>query len=727
MSPNVEISEEIMQSAIYIVIAIFLLALFIILPKTKKTRVFGALLVGVALLLELFVFNFHSFHLVLGDYNEKKLDKSSDLVTVESTEGESVTVEINGIDRPVGTLYIKCYLEDERNEDGEGFSGSPYVNVKVDAKDSTQQAKWRSAVSEGCIVRGDEGSSYIVMNMSGDVSDIRIRMTAKSGHSLRFESVTVNEPIPFQLSCLRLLLIVGAVSAIYALATFPSMTAKYGERRSRAKSVCFSATAVLIVCATALTFMYQYDKSESISGGFMQTSGNQITQELVDAFEAGQVSLLDEPSKELLGLENPYDWSERSAAGVSAKWDHLLFNGKYYSYYGIAPVLLLFLPYHAATGFYFPTPEAVLLFGGLGILFLTLAYLTFCDIFCKKIPVNMVISGLLICQFSSGVWYNFCSPLFYEIAQASGFCFTCAGLWLLLRSGVIGDGGIKLPSLCLSSVCLSLAVLCRPTLALYCIAALIFIAFGLSKLVKTEKLTPKPRTKKKVASYLLSALVPFALIGGVQMIYNYARFGNPLDFGIQYSLTINDFTRSQYHTDLAAIGFHNFLFAFPQVKTDFPFVFSNFSDMSLNGYYFIANRNAVGLFWRALPCLAYFGAIPAYKALDKKERLPALTLTLATCVLIPLIIIFSIWESGYGVRYCTDFAWQFILGALAILFLLYVRRANSQTRRLMQYFFIISLAVAFVVNFGMVYEYVSKSGYMEETFMSFKRIFEFWK
>ena len=723
--------EIIMQTAIYIVIAILLTAMFIILPKQKKTRVFGALLVGVALLVELFVFNFHSFHLVFGGYEEISLTKDSKLVTVEKTEGESVTVEINGIDRPVGTLHVKCYLEDERNAEGEGFSGSPYVNVKVDAKDSTQQASWRGSVSEGVIVRGDDGSSYIVMNMSGDVTDIRIRMSAKSGHTLRFEGVTANEKIPFELSTLRLLLTVGAVFAVYALATFPSMLAKYGEKRKTARNVCICATAILIVCATALTVMYQYDKNETFSTGFELTTGNQITKELVDAFEAGQVSLLDKPSKELLELENPYDWSARSAAGVSAKWDHLLFNGKYYSYYGTAPVLLLFLPYHAATGFYFPTAEAVLLFGGLGILFLTLAYLTFCDIFCKKIPLNMVISGLLICQFSSGVWYNFCSPLFYEIAQASGFCFTCVGLWLLLRSGVIGEGGIKLPSLALSSVCLSLAVLCRPTLALYCIAALIFIAFGLVKLIKAEKLTKKQKakmqTKKKVTSYLLSALVPFVVIGGVQMAYNYARFGNPLDFGIQYSLTINDFTRSQYHTDLAAIGFHNFLFAFPQVKTDFPFVFSNFSDMSLNGYYFIANRNAVGLFWRALPCLAYFGAIPAYKALDKKERLPALTLALSTCVLIPLIIIFSIWESGYGVRYCTDFAWQFILGALSILFLLYVRRANSQTRCLVQYFFIISLAVAFIVNFGMVYDYISKSGHLEEAFMSFKRVFEFWK
>ena len=69
-----------------------------------------------------------------------------------------------------------------------------------------------------------------------------------------------------------------------------------------------------------------------------------MTQELVDAFEAGQVSLLREAEQPLLELENPYDWSQRLESGVDYAWDHLLYEGKYYSYYGIAPVVTLFLP-----------------------------------------------------------------------------------------------------------------------------------------------------------------------------------------------------------------------------------------------------------------------------------------------------------------------------------------------------------------------------------------------
>ena len=431
-------------------------------------------------------------------------------------------------------------------------------------------------------------------------------------------------------------------------------------------------------------------------------------------------------------MENPYDWSARSALGVSAKWDHLLFEGKYYSYYGIAPVLLLYLPYNLITGYYFPVAESILLFGGLGIIFLTLLFLEFAKLFGKKIPNSMLIATLVILQLSSGVWYNFVYDNFYEIAQASGFMFTCAGFFFLLKSRIVGEGKINHLHLTLATVCLSWAVLCRPTLALYCIVACIFIVFGLIKRrdeVKSARKGADP-TKKTLgvatAKYLLAALTPFVLIGGIQVIYNVARFGNPLDFGIQYSLTINDFTRSQYHTDFVMIGLFNFLFAFPKIQPEFPYVASNFSTLSTNGYYFVANRNAIGLFWRALPSLGYLGVVPAWKTLTKKEKIQALCLLVPTCVIAPLVIIFSIWESGYGVRYCCDFAWQLILGGAAVLYLLYDRVAEGQGKTVLRNAFTVAMVLGVVVNGAMLYEYLTKTGDLAAHYLRFAKIFDFW-
>ena len=332
-------------------------------------------------------------------------------------------------------------------------------------------------------------------------------------------------------------------------------------------------------------------------------------------------------------------------------------------------------------------------------------------------------------QISSGVWYNFMSPLFYEIAQSSAFMFTAAGFYFLLKSGILGEGKIKYRHIVLGTMMLSWAVLCRATTAVYCVAALVLLFWGFMKhrrMLKDAYPRAEKRRRHEVTKYLVASFACFVLIGGIQVIYNWARFGNPLDFGIQYSLTINDFTRSQYHTGFAVIGFYNFLLAFPGIRPEFPYVFSNFSTLDVNGYYFIANRNAVGLFIRALPSLGYLGAWPAFKKLNRKERWQALTILLSVCVIAPLIIIFSIWESGYGVRYCCDFAWQMILGGAAVLFFLYVKSAEGQTKRIMQGAFIFAAAVALFINGAMLYDYMNKGGYLTTQFLAFERIFDFW-
>ncbi len=715
----------------YFICFVLLAAAFVFLPRKQATKRVAVILLVLSFLGELLICNFHSFHLLGGGYEQTAVDLRAETVTVTggsdetpltTKDGGTVTITVTDVNRPVGTAHVVVSFSEKVNS----------ATVKISAKDVTQAASFRSNVADGQIIREDDRSSYMVLDLTGDVSELRFAVTAPGGGTVTVESITLNEKIPLQFSALRLVLFVLGCMAVYALVTVPSMKKTYGESRAALRYTALALTAVLLVGACIMTWASMYDQTGGISTGWKNEHGNQITQEIVDAFREGQVHLLDEPSKELLAMENPYDWSARRELGVSAKWDHLLFEGKYYSYYGIAPVLLLYLPYTALTGYYFPVAESILLFGGLGIIFLTLLFLEFAELFGKKLPNSMLLATLVILQLSSGVWYNFVYDNFYEIAQASGFMFTCAGFFFLLRSRVVGEGKIKYRHLVFATMCLSWAVLCRPTLALYCIVACIFLVFGFFKhrgeikAIHGDPVKQKKALKAGTVKYLLSALICFVLIGGIQVVYNIARFGNPLDFGIQYSLTINDFTRSQYHTDFVMIGMYNFLLAFPQIRPEFPYVASNFSTLSTNGYYYVANRNAVGLFWRALPSLGYLGVVPAWKALSKQEKVQALCLLVPTCVIAPLIIIFSIWESGYGVRYCCDFAWQFILGGAAVLYLLYVRVAEGQSKTILRNAFTVAMVLAVVVNGAMLYEYLSKTGELAAHYLRFARLFDFW-
>lgn len=706
-------------SLISIIIISTLSAIILLLPMAKRHKKFAVLLLCLCLFAEVFVCNFHSFHLLFRGYEETTLSLSEE----EKGNLSQITLSYEGLDKKVGTVYFDILLDSDPD------SVSDSISVNIDAKDETYAANYRYGVAKGVIVRGSERSQTVVLNLSGKVSDLRITLSSQQNKNFKLNDVKINSPVPFEISFLRFALIFLFIFAIYALFNFKAMTTPVSEQKGLFARLVFAITAILFIIALCMTMIYNLNGEGVLFSSFKQESGNQISQELVDAFENKQVSLLDKPTDELLALKNPYDWGERINTGIYYKWDHLLFEGKYYSYYGIAPVFLLFLPYHLFTGFYFPTPEAVLLFGIVGIMFLSLIFYELTKKLFPNLQLNVAISSLVVLQMSSGIWYCFLSPLFYEIAQSSGFAFTCAGFYFLLRSNVVLDGKTNKYALALSSICLSCAVLCRPTLAVYCITALIFIALGFVKMRK-EALADGTSVNVSSVSYLLYALVPFVAIGLCQMIYNYVRFDSFFDFGIQYSLTINDFTKAEYHTDFTFIGFWNYLFAFPNVTTEFPFVFSNFSDLNTNGYYFIANRNAIGIFYRALPSIGLLLSPIAFKCSNKKKLLIPTILIASVCVVCPLVIIFSIWESGYGVRYAADFSWQIIIGGMLVIYYLFYKNkldSNTFAKKTFEIFFVYSAIIAVIFNGALLYDYFNKSGNLASEFISLEKLFEFWR
>jgi hypothetical protein len=341
--------------------------------------------------------------------------------------------------------------------------------------------------------------------------------------------------------------------------------------------------------------------------------------------------------------------------------------------------------------------------------------------FHKKIPLYILLSGLLIILFSCGVWYCLSKSYFYEISQCSGFLFVTSGAYFLLKSNVIGNGKVKLSSLCLSSALLSLAVLSRPTNAVYCAAALVFIGAGLFKW--------RAENGGKLIKYLVLSLLPYMVFGAIQMIYNYLRFGSVFDFGIQYSLTINDFTKAEFHLHFAMIGFFNYLFALPQFIPEFPFFESSVQLFSPNGYYFVATNYATGLLFTAPPvCALLLGGKALRKSTSPSKKLYTALICLVS-VVAPFIIIFSIWESGYGIRYSVDFAWQMVLGALIVLFTLYAALKSSEAKKLVGIAMVFALAVSFVINFAQIYNWVVDGIYdnrLITVLKSFERLFEFW-
>lgn len=676
----------------------------------KKLSICIVVLFVIVTSVNLCVMNFTPINRLLGGYEEQKLDLSrADGANITYNDDGTITLgegyaelEFTGIDARVGSIGFDIDFGDSKKGG----------KVCADFADATS-SYYRKNLTRLTI--GKNFDNVMVCNFSGDVSRLRFEISLDDYHSATLKGITLNQSIsPMHIAeivGLWFLVALGLTILIYMIANPVGARKKFSENRvgcARVAAFITAAAMVFTVCLTVTNVMKGWSNTYY---SFTSQEGNQISKELVDAFEHHQVNLLEEPSEDLLKLDDPYEYVKRDAEVGSGNflWDHCFYNGKYYSYYGIGPVLALFLPYHLITGYYFPSGWATLMFSLIGILFLTKIYLAVIEKKFRDLPTNTVTAGLITLQLSSGIMFSAARPLFYELAIASGFMCVAIGAYLLMTSNILWDGKISYVRLGFASFFLGYAVLCRPTLAVYCIAALFFFAGGLKKALDGLEKRQKTRTFFKYAAV---ALVPLGIIALGQMTYNYLRFDNPLDFGIQYSLTINDFTRAEFHWKYVLINMYAYLFNMPHfTPRKFTYLASSAERFGINGYTFFddAGKNlvSVGIIYRALPMFAYLFSGKALQRVEKKKRVLPILLIGVTCILMPLVIIFSSWESGYAVRYNADFSWQMVIGALVVAFTLYKSIKSGSTKKLVDLIFTFSTVVCVYVNIAQLIAFTS--------------------
>jgi hypothetical protein len=667
----------------------------------------------VILLLEAVCFNFNSYHLWKGGYDETPLDMSAATLTNVTqngntyvTNGEQATIEFENLDQKIGTIRLD-------------LKGTAYkTDYSVDFADETNASYYlRTGLVTGSVFNDIKQTKTIVCDFSGKVSKLRINLTELKNNTVTISDITLNADYPSHFSYLRFALILLGVMFVWAFKRSVNFRKPLSAQFKTVKAVTAIIVIVMVALSLLLSSVGLHPKTD-----FNDPTGNQITKELVDAFESGQVELKDKPGSDLLSMENPYDWSARVEQGVNAKWDHVLYDGKYYSYYGVGPVILLYLPYHLITGRYLASLPGVLLFNTLALIFLGMTFYQLMKRLFKDLPLSMYTAALVMIYASCGVWYCTVMANFYEIAQSSGFCFTVLGAYFLVTSNVIGSEKEPIKPLyaALSSLFLAIAVTCRPTTAIWCVVAVVFIIAGVMKLRRAKS------ERSAYVKYLCAALIPFVVIGGAQMLYNHARFGSFTDFGIAYSLTINDFTHTEFHTQLSAIGFFDYLLAPPSFTGEFPYVKSTLSTLGVNGYYFEATNNGAGLLYRALPMFFLFGAPFALKYVDKEKRTRTAILFSAVAFVAPFIIIASIWESGYGTRYMMDFAWEMLTCAFLVMFLFYRHLKGKDAKRIYEHLLLIAMFACVFINMGLVFAYWYPGSYVaghEAMFERFGRMF----
>lgn len=638
----------------------------------ERLKKFMIITLTVLIILEVFVFNYKSF--LITPFNDSKYAQRDFAMAEAVLNGLSYSAADNTYiattDNPSITFDVNASVKTMRFQANKTvWDGAPLIteiNYSCDGYNSMRQSPKTFSVSNNI-----PASQYVTCNYFGNIRQVTLTLKMNTGDSVALNGFSVNSKIPMHFSLWRILALFVLLCLIFTFLKYPAFNESYNlSKRSHRYAIIFTIASFLIFVLFIYT-IYVRD-----SNWFKNTYGNQMTQEIVDAFEHGQVSLLDEVPQELLNLENPYDWSARSNAGFAYKWDHLLFEGKYYSYYGIAPVLTLFLPYHAITGYYFSSSLACLLYTFTAALFLALCFLSVVNNWFQKTPFKLVVLGILVTLFSSCLITNVLAANFYEIAQSSALCFLAIGFYFMLNSGIFTKKDIRLSYLFWSSFFVALSVLSRATSALYAIAMVIWIVYEFFQYKKQKNFN-----KNSIYKYFAASMLPYVVFGIVQIVYNYLRFKNPLDFGIQYSLTINDFTHTEMHLGLVMISIVNFLFVVPTVNSSFPFISGNFDSLGINGYYFTATKPTIGLIWAALPTLSLLYTPKLARDFNRKEKVKLGLIWLLPGLIIPLLLIAVTWESGYAMRYNADFAWQICLAAFALIFYKYNKITNITIRK----------------------------------------------
>jgi hypothetical protein len=270
------------------------------------------------------------------------------------------------------------------------------------------------------------------------------------------------------------------------------------------------------------------------------------------AFAQGHLDLPVDPRPELLALSDPYD----PQVGNDYKlWDAALFHQRYYLYHGAGPAVLLFAPWRLLTRHDLPENFALLLFCFGGWLFAAgtlMQVLRLAEVRAGPVLLAALLLALGICQaipfLLNRVWV-------YEVAIGGGYFCVSAAFFLLARS--IGSAR-KVWWLAGSGLLFGLAVSCRPTLGLAAVIAFgAILAAGIGD-----------RDWSGVTAFA----VPLACVGAGIAFYNYARFGNPLEFGVRYLLSGPFQNRIWLRAENILPGLYYNLFCRPDFDAVFPWM-----------------------------------------------------------------------------------------------------------------------------------------------------------
>lgn len=389
---------------------------------------------------------------------------------------------------------------------------------------------------------------------------------------------------------------------------------------------------------------------------------------------------VDDGLKELV---NPYDFEARKemaeTKGSKIYWDYAYKDGHYYSYFGVVPALIAYVPYRAVTGCDLETPRAVALFSvWLVLACAAMTYLLLRVCFPDSLNRFNLIAGFLILILGSNVGYLTFNSRFYSVPilcslclTFTAYCFYVAAKWIYLqregKSALPEDGHSYMRCanafLFVGTVLICLNLGSRPQ---FILSAFLAIPLFWNEI--------KGRTIFSIANFgsvfsvggaIAVCIIPLG-------IYNYIRFGSPLNLGSSYNLTGFDMTTYAQSAKTTVKLIYYYLMQPVRYMSSFPFISSSPMDFSQE---WAPNEPMFGGLFAYCP-VALLGLLGI---INVPRKFRALIVPTVLCVLFcGIVLLVDARNAGVTQRYFSDFGIYIFFGAALCLWCLNTNEAGTR-------------------------------------------------
>lgn len=396
--------------------------------------------------------------------------------------------------------------------------------------------------------------------------------------------------------------------------------------------------ALVALTMTAIGWFYLWTVSPAHNQFMGEQARSSYYNLLVAGMLKGQLSL-DVPDDPVLAAsDDPYNPANRVGRGMH---DASYFKGRFYIYFGVTPVLILFLPFRLLTGTYLAENFAVALFAFTGLVFAWALLRAIIRRYFPATPVWIQLLSLVCLGLGNMIPPLLRRPHMWEVTIACAYALFMLTLWLVWQALHRARPGRWLGA---ASLTMGLAIGARPV---YLLAAVVLL------IPLVEHVLNQGRSFVRTASFrrlALATLGPISAVGFGLCLYNYLRFESPFEFGQAYQLSGAEEGKLD-HFSLRYVPFNLqvYLFSVPGLSWYFPFLTTISPPPVPSGQFGI--ENPYGML-PGMPWVLFALATIAF-AFRRRDSLGHWCLSVALAALLTMSLIFCF--GGTTGRYQVDF------------------------------------------------------------------------